>query len=146
MGRFKWRHQYDDDRDAEEREKTDIETGGASLTQQQYTDDVNINVMMARMGVTDHALPPAAFDPKFYGDFSEVVDLRDIFDRTRAAETMFRELPAPLRARFHNDPAELLAFALDDANIDEAVRLGIIKEEVPKTPLTPNPGTVSTST
>ena len=49
-------------------------------------------------------------------------------------------LPAQMRSRFNNDPAELLKFIKDPANLDEAVKLGIlVKKEAPKGDPVPPP-------
>lgn len=145
--RFSYRHQYDDARDQIEREACDICCTDPSLAQQQYTDEVNLNIMVARMGLTDGALPPAVLDPRFYGDFSNALDLRDIFDQVREATNMFNQLPADLRRRFDHDPAQLLMFVEDPENHAEAVKLGLLadtskpdnKEAPPLDPQTDTP-------
>lgn len=139
MGRFKWRDQYDDERDAEEREATDVWDNrqreiDAIETQQQFREDVDLNTIVARMGVTDGAIPHPVLDPRFYGDFSDVVDFRDALDATRNALNNFAQLPAELRRRFHDDPTELYAFVIDPANDAEAVKLGLLKQMPPPTP------------
>lgn len=103
---------------------------GASLTQQQYTDEVNLNVMMARMGMKDGSIPPGAFDPRQFGtvqDFSDAPDLKEIFDRTFAARDMFMQLPATIRNRFSNNPAIMLDWVNNPANLEEARKLGFFE-------------------
>lgn len=126
MNRFPWREQWDEERDQLERELTDIDTGPETATQQQFKDDVNINVMMKRMGITDGNLPPAATDPRYFGDFTDVGDFRDNLDRVRDATQRFNALPAALRSRFNNDPATLFNFVMDSANAEESVKLGLL--------------------
>lgn len=129
--RFTYRKQYDDAADKVERELTDIDTGIDTPVQQQFKDDVNINVMMKRFGVTDGAFPPAAADPRYYGDFSDAVDFREALDRTRAAIDNFNELPADIRQRFYNDPVELWNFVSNEKNHEEAVQLGLLHKSSP---------------
>lgn len=129
--RFQYRHQYDDEADRREREATDIDIVEPSLTQQHYKDEVDLNIMMARMGVSDGAIPPAALDPSYFGDFTDATDLRTAIDRTREAEQRFMELPAEIRRRFDNDPAELLAFVMNEKNADEAVKMGLLSRFSP---------------
>lgn len=121
-----FRHQYDEQRDAEESAKTTLTDFGPSLTEMHHAEDADINVLVKRFGITDGAIPPAALDPKYYGDFTDAVDFRTALDRTRDAEQRFRELPADLRKRFNNDPAELYAFVSDERNTDLAVELGLL--------------------
>lgn len=62
-----------------------------------------------------------------YSDVSEIGDFRQALETVRAAEEMFMMQPAALRERFKNDPQELLAFVMDDANKAEAIELGLIE-------------------
>lgn len=44
-----------------------------------------------------------------------------------AVRQYFESLPAKLRARFGNDPAQFVAFVSDDRNREEAEKLGLVK-------------------
>lgn len=141
--RFDWRHQYDDDRDAYEREITDIDTGTESLVQQQYVEETDINVLVKRLGISDR-MPAPAVDPRFYGDMGNIVDLRTALDTVREAREHFDALPAPLRARFQNNPALLFDFVNDPANVEEAIKLGVLaRERTPEPAPAPVPGSDS---
>ncbi|WNK15122.1 MAG: internal scaffolding protein [Microvirus sp.] len=131
---IKWRQQYDTKRDAEERALTDIACQDPSMTQQHFTEDADVNVIARRFGLdkTGVKLPIVPTDPRYYGDFSEPMDLRTALDRVRDAENRFMDLPAKLRARFNNKPAELWTFINDPDNGPEAIKLGLLKE--PKVP------------
>lgn len=124
------RHQYDEKRDAEERLATDIVNNEPSLTQQHYKDEVDINVMMRRMGVTDGAIIPPYFHESVlidhFADFSEAPDFRTSMDQLKEATDAFNQLPAALRRRFGNDPVELMNFLHDKDNIEEAIKLGLL--------------------
>lgn len=61
-----------------------------------------------------------------FGDFSGVGDYQDCLDRVSAAQDAFDCLPATLRRRFGDDPAQLVAFLQNPANRAEAVTLGLI--------------------
>lgn len=133
-----WRHQYDEDRDAYERNLTDIGDLGPSLTQQHFAKDADINEIVRRFGVTDGGFSPGALDRKYYGDFSDVPDFRTALDNTREAVDRFNALPADLRALFRNDPVELWEYIQDPANDKEAIELGLLKREaLPPQPPTP---------
>lgn len=124
-----WRHQYDQKRDELEGKKASTDfTGVESLTNQSFTDEVNLNTVVRRMGVKDYEeIPFAVPDPNFYGDLSEVPDLRTMLDRVRDANDRFMALPPELRLRFHNRPDYLHQFVMDPRNADECVRLGLLK-------------------
>ena len=42
------------------------------------------------------------------------------------AQQGFEQLPSAVRARFKNDPMELVAFVGDNRNAEEAVKLGLL--------------------
>lgn len=125
---MRWRHQYDAAADEVEHRNTEIIFNEPSLTRQEFADDVNLNVMMARMGVTDGSILPVAPDPRYFGDFTDAVDFRDSLDRLRNAEAAFAALPADLRQQFNNDPAELLQFVTNPENTEKAIELGLLSD------------------
>lgn len=129
--RFEWRHQYDDERDQQERTKSDYVETMEPLTEQHHTKDADINTIVRRFGITDGAIPPAVLDPKYYGDFSDVVDFKTSLERVRQAEENFRSLPADIRNRFNNDPTRLYQWVTDEANADAAVELGLLSKHTP---------------
>ena len=99
-----------------------------SLTIQSQAADADINVMMKRFGVTGH-FPQNPRVPS-YGDFSGINDYRTAIEAVRAADVAFLEFPAELRARFGNDPQQLLLFVSNPANLEEARKLGLAKKVV----------------
>lgn len=135
--KFTWRHQYDEEADAFYGQASQIVNDDPSLTQQHFAKEADINEIMRRFGVTDGSIPPAAIDPKFFGDFTDVPDFRQALDNTREAAERFNALPAELRARFHNDPVELWQFVTDPRNADQSVELGLLKREAKPAPAIP---------
>ncbi len=131
--KIKYRQQYDDDADAIARAKTDIENNDISLTEQSHKDSTDINIMVKQMGIRDHELPTPPYDPKHYGDFSDVMDFREALDKVQEAQEHFRLLSAEIRQRFNNNPIELYKFVGDSRNDDEAVRMGLLKK-IPEPP------------
>lgn len=101
-----------------------------SLTVQSEKDDADLNVIMARYGVTGR-MPDVVKVPQ-YGDFTGVSDFQSALNVVRAAQEGFMELPADVRYRFANDPQRLLEFVNDSQNRDEAVRLGLVPAPAPK--------------
>ena len=129
--RFNWRHQYDPVRDEAEGAASGIRCEDPSKTQQSFTEDCDINVLARRFGLDKAPVLPVAMDPSYFGDLSNVPDLRTVLDLGIAAKAKFMELPAKLRARFRNNPAELWEFVQDPENGPEAVRLGLLREATP---------------
>jgi phage internal scaffolding protein len=63
-----------------------------------------------------------------YGDFTNTPqDYHDAVNQVLAADEMFQSLPARVRKRFGNDPAEFVDFVSDPANVDEMRSLGLLK-------------------
>lgn len=121
-------------------EEVSRDTGLACLdpskTVQDGKDDADINVIMERYARTGQFKPPAGLPQ--YGDFSSVTDFQSALNLVIAAEKGFSELPAKIRSRFHNDPANLLEFLALDANREEAIDLGIL-EKPPVVPISEQP-------
>lgn len=124
--RFQFRTQYDVEADEKIGQATALICEDASLTQTQFVEDCDINVLARRFGLTDSPMPVGAFDPSHYGDFSDVPDLRTALDLVNDAKNKFMALPAKLRERFHNQPGRLWDFVNDPQNAEEAVRLGLL--------------------
>lgn len=95
-----------------------------SLTQQQFKEETDINYIIdlyTRTGV----LPQSNITPQF-GDFTHATDYHSALNLVKASEMTFMSLPAALRARFGNDPGQLIGFLNDSENRDEAIRLGLV--------------------
>lgn len=111
---------------------------GPSLTKQQFKDQVNINNIVARYlktGALDHLAQNA---PQF-ADCLAVPDYRESLEKIQHAENMFNMLPAGLRARFGNDPSQMLEFVNKEENRTEAEKLGLLKAKVSEPEPTPAP-------
>jgi len=73
------------------------------------------------------------------------IDVSNFPDFTQAqlvvaqGQSLFHSMPAHVRDRFKNEPANLLAFMRDPKNLEEAVKMGLIKmrPETATTPATP---------
>jgi phage internal scaffolding protein len=123
----KVRQQYVYDQDA-----ASIESGlhceDASLTQQHFADDCDINQILEKFNVTGQ-LPTSPISPR-YGDFSGITDYHTAINAVMAAEEEFESLPAQIRARFDNEPAQLIDFLSDEKNRDEAIKLGLVNPSI----------------
>lgn len=120
------RDPYNYDKD-EVSNETGLKCEDPSLAQQHMKDECDINVIVERFGVTGQ-LPVSTLEPT-YGDFSGVSDYQDALIKLQQTDADFMALPAAIRARFANDPFELVNFLASEANRDEAIQLGLIDGE-----------------
>lgn len=106
---------------------SDLECKDPSLAQQQFKDDVDINVLLERFKVTGQ-LPQGVRVP-VYGDFTGVTDFQSAQKAVLEAQDAFMQLPAQLRNRFNNSPQAFLEFCSDEANLPEMRKLGLAVAE-----------------
>lgn len=107
-------------------EEAGFVSDGPSMTKQAFAEESDINVIVERFmksGVIPEIRMPIS------GDFTDVQDFRGCMDAVVKARESFDELPAAVRARFQNDPAQFVDFCLVEENWDEAMKLGLISEE-----------------
>jgi phage internal scaffolding protein len=110
-----------------------------TLAQQHFKEECDINTILQKFSITG-ILPEAPLSPR-YGDFTGISDYHTALNRVIAAQEEFDGLPAPIRARFDNDPSKLIEFLEDDKNRPEAEELGLVEkvavEVVEATKVTP---------
>ena len=94
-----------------------------SRTVQDQTEEVDINTIVRRFGLTGQ-LPDAVAMPQ-YRDFEEVIDYHSAMIAVTKAQDSFMQMPAEVRARFGNDPQVFLEFCGDPGNLEEARKLGL---------------------
>lgn len=97
-----------------------------SLTKQEYKQETDINFIINRFKQTGE-LPPVT-RPPLYADVSNIPDFHAMHEKVRLAQESFNALPADLRAKFHNDPHEMLEWAKDPKNYENAVNTGILQK------------------
>jgi len=108
-------------------------TGDPGHTQQQFKDECDINEIVRRFGLTGEL--PDNYRAPLVGDFTNVTDYQTALNAILAADEAFYQIPPETRARFNNDPQQLMAFLDDDKNRDEAQKLGLLKPQ----PTAPEP-------
>lgn len=106
-----------------------------SRTQQHFADECDINQIVARCIKTRTPLPYR--EDGIYGDFTAIDDYATAIDAIGEANSNFEMLPASIRDRFKNDPAQFLRFVDNPANLQEMINLGLVS--APKATL-PDPG------
>ena len=117
------RTSYNYDRDAASNE-SGLACEEPSLTQQHFKDETDINNILRQFNITG-LLPESPLSPR-YGDFTGIGDYHTALNAVIAAEDEFAALPAQIRARFENDPAQLIDFLADENNRSEAENLGLL--------------------
>lgn len=96
-----------------------------TLTHQSFKDECDINLIVSSADQSGFLNDSGRPQPQ-YLDLSDVpTDYQDSLNRVIAAQDAFDALPALVRRRFHNDPAEFVEFASDASNLDDMVKLGL---------------------
>lgn len=111
-----------------------FETDGPSRTRQEFQDECDINKIMARYQKTGVLQHVNRNEPQ-YIDFTGAPDFMSAMNLMHEASDAFARLPAQVRKRFHNDPAEFVEFAENAENIQQLRDWGLAKPlEVPPAP------------
>lgn len=104
-----------------------------TMAQQHFQEECDINTIVDRFKI---GIPlPENVRAPMWGDFTGLTDFRQALDAVAAAEDSFMQMPAKVRSRFGNDPAEFVDFCSNPLNRDEMRALGLIVEP----PATPPP-------
>lgn len=98
-------------------------------THQSFRDSCDVNNIVRKYSTTG-VFPEATGNPH-YGDFMDMPSYRDSLDLVIRAEDQFMSLPAKVRARFMNDPGQLLEFVSNPENLEEMYVLGLAERPVP---------------
>jgi phage internal scaffolding protein len=109
-----------------------------SLAKQSFAREADINNIMHRYRLTG-ILEQGTRQP-MWGDFASVPEYQEAQNIIIRANQAFQGLDARLRERFHNDPANLLAFVQNADNRDEAIRLGLVNPASPEASQGPSKG------
>lgn len=94
-----------------------------SLTKQDGSQQADVNYIVKRYLETGEPIPQ---NEPVYGDVSQVPDYQTLLNTVNYAREAFMELPAALRTAFNNDPAQLLDWAVQPQNQEQAQKLGIL--------------------
>lgn len=103
--------------------QTGLLCGDKSKTQQNMKDEADINVIVGRFLKT--GLMPQGVRVPEYADFTEVMDFKTAQQVLIDARMNFMQMPANLRARFHNSPQNFLEFCTNKDNLEEMRKLGL---------------------
>lgn len=114
---------------------TGLQCADASLAVQDQKDEVDINTLVRRFGLTGE-LPQNVSIP-MESEFVQVTTFHEAMNAIRDAEEAFMQMPWDIRLRFNHDAGQFVAFASDEANRDEAIRLGLIVPPPAPAPVEP---------
>lgn len=99
---------------------------GTSMTQQHFKDECDINnILKSYRGKI-----PASTEPAFFMDCT-VNDLQSAYEIAEDIGSRFDSLDSEVRARFNNDPLELLEFVHNADNETAAIELGLLPKPEP---------------
>lgn len=117
--------------------KKPITFNAPSKTQQHFRDECDVNNIINRFMKTG-MLPQIQADFDF-ADVSDHMSFEESANLVAHVKEAFMELPSELRKRFDNDPAQVISFLADPANLDEAVQLGLLEKPAQAAAFEPNP-------
>lgn len=95
-----------------------------SKTRQEFKDECDINVLMAKYE-RNGVVPPVNGGTPQYLDVSDVPDLAKAFDVVEQASKAFFTLSAAVRREFDNDPVKFVEFAQDSKNLERMREWGL---------------------
>lgn len=98
---------------------------GDSLTKQSFKKESDVNFIIAQYvknGVVPNGNPRSAS----FLDATSVADYQTALNIVLTAQDAFDSLPANIRKKFGNDPANYVDFIDNPANADEARSLGLL--------------------
>lgn len=104
--------------------RTGCDPGGPSATRQEFADECDINVLMAKYEATG-IMPPVNGRTPMFGDVSAVPDLRLALEQIEQATESFMSLPAVVRKEFDNDVVRFVEYASDPSNVDQMRKWGL---------------------
>lgn len=104
-------------------------SSGESMTKQCFKEECDINNIVKRYMDTGILGDPFDTRKPVFGDFSDVPDFHEAQGVIAKAFEQFADLPAEVRDRFANNPAQLMEFLDNPANRDEAIKLGLVSSE-----------------
>lgn len=99
-------------------------------TEQHHKKECDVNEIIRKYDKTGLISHISRIEARF-GDFTGA-DFKSMRDQVAKATSMFEQLPAKIKNRFGNDPANLLAFMENPENREEGIKLGLIRRDTPE--------------
>lgn len=103
-----------------------------SRTMQQFADEADVNVLIARYQKTGSfysPLNPRQGEPRrpMFEDLASLPDVEEAQAALIEAQDIFASLPSSVREQFANNPAEFVSWAQNPANLPTLAKLGVIE-------------------
>lgn len=118
-----------------------------SMTRQEFAAEANVNNLLKRYATTGAFYDPLtmarANRKPLFGDFTHFADFTACQNAIIEAQNAFDALPVEIREKFNYDPGKLIDWLSDDANREEAIKLGLIEKAAAAA--TPEPAEVKPS-
>jgi len=98
-----------------------------TMTEQAHKDECDVNNIIKKYdktGLINHVSKINAM----YGDVSPI-DFKSAQDMLIDVRRKFDEMPSDIRKRFRNSPYEMLKFLSDPENRNEAIKIGLIRND-----------------
>lgn len=105
---------------------TAIDCSHPKLTDQSYKGSSDINNIMKRYKKTG-ILPETKKHLAKYVDNSNIPSIEDAHNVIMEAKNLFMQLPAEVRKKMGNDPANMVDFVKDEKNKDYLVEKGLLE-------------------
>lgn len=116
-------------------ERLQLDASKDGKTRQEFAEECDINVLMARYEATGVLTHYSKATPQYF-DATDVPDLQRALAIVAHAEDAFMTLPAKVRKEFDNDPVQFVAFAENPDNLAKMREWGLAApEKVPEPPM-----------
>lgn len=103
-----------------------------SMTKQEFVKECDVNnIIKSFQPGTMHMLLQQYVAAGRFEDLPDQVDYQQSLNILMEADKAFQDIPAKVRDRFGNDPAQFLAFMANPENEKEARELGLLKPQEP---------------
>ena len=111
------------------RKRVQVNTGKETKVQQHFKDETNVTSIVKRFTQTGQ-LPYGNQNP-VYGDFTHVnPNFTETLNEVTRIKNEFLKLPSNIRARFQNQPQNLLDFIENPDNLVEATEMGLLDPQI----------------
>lgn len=110
----------------DERRRCVVNNNKPSRTQQHFARECNINVIMAKARKTGMAPVNSGMPQYLDCTVAALGNYHEAQNKIVAAQQSFAQLPAALRAKFGNNPDNLIEFLANEDNREMAEKLGLI--------------------
>lgn len=117
---------------------TDMGEFEPSMTRQEFSEECDINVIMAQYDKTGIITHVADREPR-YVDYAAAPDFMTAMNMMNEARDAFMSLPAKVRREFDNDPQAFVEFAQDSKNLDQMRIWGLAPPAPEPPPAAPEP-------